>query len=124
MEKQKFAEIVIHEIHSKTISGELKWEDHQRSVSAQPIPAISVSIYYLDEGPDTAIWDYAMIGHPVGEDITMIGNPASPKAHLYGIKAGGQMLDQLNEIFRRVLLDPRKAEFEAAIKQLHDVDPQ
>jgi hypothetical protein len=36
------------------------------------------------------------------------------------LMASGQMLDKLNDIFRRVLLDPRKSEFEAAIKQLHE----
>jgi hypothetical protein len=99
----------------------LQWEDRGRSITAQPITAIDVSIYYLDEGPDAAIWDYAMIGHPVGKDMTMIGNPASPTAYLYAIKAGGQMLDQLNQIFRRVLLDPRKREFEAAMKRRHEL---
>jgi hypothetical protein len=61
-----------------------------------------------------------MIGHPVGRDMTMIGNPASANAHLCRLTAAGQMLDQLNEIFLRVLLDPRKKQFEAAIKQLHE----
>lgn len=120
MTKLNYVEAVIQQLHNKTIHGELQWESRERSISAQPIPAISVWIYYLDEGPDTAIWDYGMIGHPVGKDMTMVGNPASPKAHLYEIKAAGAMLDQLNEIFRRVLLDPRKMEFEAAMKQLSE----
>jgi hypothetical protein len=120
LEKLKYAEIVIEEVHSKTIHGGLQWKDNKRSVSAQPIPAIDASIYYTDEGPDAAIWEYVLIGHPVGKDMTMIGNPASPKANLCQLKATGQMLDQVNEIFRQVLLDPRKTEFEAAIKQLHE----
>ncbi len=44
MEKLKYAELVIEEIHSKTINGTLQWKDDQRSVAAQPTPAIRVSI--------------------------------------------------------------------------------
>ena len=112
---------MIQKVISKTTNGELQWEDRGRSITAQPITAIAVSICYLDDGPDAAIWDYVTIGHPVGSDMTIIGNPASPTAYLYAIKAGGQMLDQLNEIFRRVLLDARKREFEAAMKRLHEL---
>lgn len=120
MRNLEFAEVVIHEVHSKTISGELKWQDRQRSVIAQPIPTISVSIYYQDDGPDAAIWEHVLIGHPVGKDMTLVGNPAAPKSHLCKLLAAGQMLDHVNDIFRRVLLDPRKADFEAAIRQLHE----
>ena len=120
MEKLKYAELVIEEIYSKTINGTLQWKDDQGSVSAQPTPAIRVSISYEDDGPDAAIWERVFIGHPIGRDMTMVGNPASSRARLSTLMASGQMLDKLNDIFRRVLLDPRKSEFEAAIKQLHE----
>ena len=66
----------------------------------------------------TAVWEYVMITHPVGKGMTMIGNPASEKAQFHRIKASGRTLDQANEIFRHVLLEPRKKEFEAAMKVL------
>jgi len=120
LEKLKYAELVIEEVHSKTINGTLQWKDDQGSVSAQPTPAIRVSFSYEDDGPDSAIWEYVLIWHPVGKAMTMVGNPASSRAHLCTLLASGQMLDELNEIFRRVLLDPRKSKFEVAIKQLHE----
>ena len=118
MEKIKYAEIVIKEVHSRTTHGALKWENNQHSITAQPTPAIGVSIEYLDDGPDGATWEYVMITHPVGTARTMIGNPSSSKAHLTAMVADGDMLDQLNEIFGLVLLDPRKKDFDIAIKQL------
>ena len=120
MEKLKYAEIVIKEAHSRTTHGALKWTNHKSSITAQPTPAISVSIENLDDGPDGATWEYAMITHPVGTARTMIGNPSSPKAHLNAMLADGEMLGQLNEIFRLVLLDPRKRDFEVAMKELHE----
>jgi hypothetical protein len=120
LERLEYAKLVIQEVHRRTIHGEFEWKVSERSITAQPTAAIEVSISYLDEGPDAAIWDYIMIGHPVGKGSTMVGNPASPKAEYCQTKAAGQMLDQMNDIFLRVLLDPRKRDFEAAIKQLHE----
>jgi len=79
LEKQKYAEIVIKEIHSGTTHGALPWRKNKilRSISAQPTPAIQVSIRYLDDGPDAAIWEEVAITHPVGNGITLIGNPSS-----------------------------------------------
>lgn len=120
MEKLKYAEIVIKEVHSRTTQGTLKWEDknHVSLIAAQPTPAIGVSIRYVDNGPDGATWEYAKITHPVGIDETMIGNPASSRARSAEVLADSDMLEQLNEIFRLVLLDPRQRDFEVAMKQL------
>lgn len=120
MEKLKYAETVIKEVHSRTTRGELQWTHNQRSVSAQPTPAIRVSINYVDDGPDAATWEYVVITHPVGTDLTVLGNPSSPKATLFAMSAADEMLDQLNEIFRRILLEPRKSDFEVAMKKLHE----
>ena len=117
MEKIKYAEIVIKEVHSRTTHGALKWENNQHSITAQPNQAIRVSINYVDDVPDAATWEYVMITHPVGNAMTMIGNPSFSKTRAE-LLADGEMLDQLNEIFRLVLLDPRKREFEVAMKQL------
>jgi hypothetical protein len=120
LEKIKYAEIVTQEIHSRTIKGQLEWKDDQRSVSARPSPTIQFSIYYADDGPDAATWEHVLITHPVGTAFTMIGNPASPKARLCEIIATGEMLDEINETFRHVLLDPRRAAFETAMKLLRE----
>lgn len=120
MEKLNYAEIVIQEIHSRTIKGELEWKCDGRSVSARPSPIIQFSIYYQDDGPDAATWEHVLITHPVGKAFTMIGNPSSPKARLCEIIASGKMLDEINETFRHILLDPRKAAFETAMRLLRE----
>lgn len=118
MENLTYAETVIEQVHMKTFRGGLKWRCNRDSVSADPTTAINVSFKFDDDGPDSAIWEYVMITHPVGKDMTMIGNPASPKARFCQIIASGRTLDQANEIFRHILLEPRKKEFEAAMKAL------
>jgi hypothetical protein len=111
LQRLKYAETVIEQVHLKTFQCSQDW------VRANPTPPIGVSIKYQDDGPDAAIWECVLIKHPVGKDSTVIGNPASPKSH-YGLAASGSMLDQLNEICRHVVLDPRQKEFEVAMKQL------
>jgi hypothetical protein len=49
-----------------------------------------------------------MVTHPVGKGMTTMGNPASDKARLYQQIDSAQTLAQVNEIFRHVLLEPRK----------------
>jgi hypothetical protein len=116
----KYAEIVIEQVHMRTIQGKLQWENSQDWVRANPTPAIGMSIKYQDDGPDAAIWEFALIKHPVGKDSTMIGNPASANSRIVKLNATGSMLDQMNEIFRHVVLDPREKEFEEAMKQLRE----
>jgi len=49
--------------------------------------------------------------------MMILRNPASSIAGPYELITSPSMLDQVNEIFRCVLLDPRKQEFEAAMKE-------
>ncbi len=119
MDKLKYAEIVIKEVHSKTILGQLQWKDDRRYVRAQPTPSIKVTIEYRDNGPDAATWETVFITYPVGSGETMIGSPSARIPGACDFTAAGEMLDQLNEIFRRVLLDPRKLAFEDEMKKLH-----
>jgi len=86
-------------------------------VSADPTRAIYVTISFEDDGPDSAIWESVIIKYPVGDGMMILSNPASSKAGLYELITSASMLDQVNEIFRYVLLDPRKQEFEAAMKE-------
>lgn len=89
-------------------------------MKASPTAAIGVSIKYKDDGPDAAIWEFLLVKHPVGKDSTMIGNPGLAKSLLAKLNASGSMLDQVNEIFRHVVLDPRRKEFEVAMKELRE----
>ena len=118
MEKLKYAETAIEQVHIKTFRGDLPWQCSRDRVSADPTPGIRVSIRFDDEGTNSAIWERVVITHPVGEDITMLGNPSSAKSGLCQLIAAGQTLDRVNEIFCYVLLDPREREFEAAMKEL------
>jgi len=118
VEKLKYAEAVIEQVHAKTIRGGLEWTRRPSMLFADPTPTINVTITFADEGPDSAIWENVIIKHPVGSGSTMVGNPASSKARLYEQITSASMLDQVNEIFRYALLDPRKQEFEAAMKEL------
>jgi hypothetical protein len=118
LETVKFAETVIGQVHAKTLQGGLTWEINRDRVAAEPTPNIRVTINFDDDGPDSAIWQNVMITHPVGVGVTLLGNSASPKAKLFVQVKSGKMLDQINEIFRYVLLEPRKKEFEAAMKEL------
>lgn len=118
MESVEFFETVIEQVYKRTVSGDLEWKCTQDSVRAEPTGAITVGIKFYDDGPDSAIWEYAYATHPVGKDMTMLGNPDSKKARLIQILASGKTLVQLNDIFNRVLLEPRKRQFEEAIKEL------
>jgi hypothetical protein len=118
LETLKFAETVIGQVHAKTLQGGLAWEVDRGRVAAEPTTNIQVTINFDDDGPDSAIWQNVIIKHPVGEGVTILGNPASPKANLFVQVKSGKMLDQINEIFRYVLVEPRKKEFEAAMREL------
>jgi len=120
LEKLKYAETVIEQVHIKTFRDELKWELGRDSISAEPTSAIRIFIKFDDDGPDSAVWEYILVGHPVGKDSTMLGNPVSARARLCSLLASGRTLDQLNDIFRHALLEPRKREFEAAMKELQN----
>jgi hypothetical protein len=120
LEPLKFAEIVIEQAHKGTLQGRLQWENSPDWVRANPTPAIGVSIKYKDDGPDAAVWEFLLIKHPVGKDSTMVGNPGSATSRIVALTASGPMLDQVNEIFRHVVLNPRKKEFEVAMKQLRE----
>ena len=61
VEKLKYAEIVIEEVHNRTIHGSLEWKDNQDYIAAQPTPAIRVSIAYTDDGPDMATWEHVIL---------------------------------------------------------------
>ena len=50
--------------------------------------------------------------------MTILGNPASAKARLNQLIESAETLAQVNAIFNHVLLEPRKKEFEAAMKEL------
>jgi hypothetical protein len=118
LETLKFAETVIGQVHAKTLQGCLAWEIARSRVAAEPTSNIQMTINFDDDGPDSAIWQNVMIKNPVGEGVTILGNPASPKAKLFVQVKSGKMLDQINEIFRNAVLEPRKKEFEAAMKEL------
>ena len=95
-----------------------KWERGKSKISTDPTPAIYVVTSFADEGPDSAIWESVIIKYPVGNGMMILSNPASSKAGTYEPITSASILDQVNEIFRHVLLDPRKQEFEAAMKEL------
>ena len=116
--KLRYAEAVIEKVHAMTIQGGLEWKCLPGIVSTNPTPTINVMITFADEGPDSAIWESVIVKHPVGRGTTMLSNPASSKTRLYEPITSASTLDQVNEIFRHVLLDPRKQEFEAAMKEL------
>jgi len=118
MEKLTFAETVIERAHYKTLRGELQWKINASSVTVELTPAIYVMFNFDDDGPDSATWESIMIKHPVGKGMTILGNPGGPKARLYDGTIPAETLNQLNEIFRYVLLDPRQKDFEAAMKEL------
>jgi hypothetical protein len=118
LETLVYAGTVIETVHFKTLQGKLKWEIKPSSIVAEPTSAIYVMIEFRDDGPDSAVWERVMIKHPVGKGATMLGNPDSDKARLCDQIASAGTLDQVNEIFRYVLLGPRKKEFEAAMRAL------
>lgn len=118
MEHLKFAEAVIERTHKLTIAGELKWKLESDSIRAEPTPAISVRINFDDVGPDSATWKSLFIRNPVGKGLTMLGNPATAKSHIFDPIPPGPMLDRVNEIFKHVLLIPRQREFEAEMNRL------
>jgi hypothetical protein len=118
LEKLIFVETVIAHVRSKTLEGKLKWKSSVSSITAEPTAAIYVMINFNDDGIDSAIWESVMIKHPVGKGVTALGNPASDKSRLYDPITFTETLNQMNEIFRYVLLEPRKKEFEAAMKEL------
>ena len=120
MENVEYAEIVIEQVHKKTFRGDLKWQISGESVRAEPTPAITVSFKFYDDGPDSAVWEYVYVSHPVGKDAVMLGNPASAKARLISTMASERALVQLNDIFRHVALEPRKTQFEDAMKELQN----
>lgn len=118
MEKVKYAEIVAADAFKRTRAGNLKWRVERNYIMASVIGTIEVTIHYYDQGPDSAQWEYASISSPVNRDLTIVGNPREPKAKFCEIQAQGVILDQLNQIFLQVLLDPRAQEFEDAMKKL------
>jgi hypothetical protein len=111
-------EMVIDQVHEKTFRGDLEWRSSGDSVRAEPTPAIVVGFKFYDDGPDSAVWEYVYVTHPVGKDMTMLGNPASTKTRLIESKASGKTLVKLDDLFRHVLLEPRKKQFEDAMKEL------
>jgi hypothetical protein len=118
LEQNEYAETVIEHLHRKTFREGLEWQRRDSSVSAQPTPAITVSIHFYDDGPNSALWDYVYMSYPVGKDAAMLWNPASKRARLAPTLASGKTLVQLDEIVRHTLLEPRRKEFEAAMKEL------
>jgi hypothetical protein len=117
MQLLQFVQEVLEKVHAQTLAGGLKWKCYSDYVIAEPSPTISVKINFEDLGPDSAIWKSVFIKHPVGKGITMLGNPAAGRSIFDPIPAG-RMLDQVNDIFRHVLLDPRRREFEAEMDHL------
>lgn len=118
MDKIEYAATVIAAVHAQTIQGKLPWRTNPGMVVAEPTSTIMVMIGFEDDGPDSAVWESVMIKHPVGKGITILGNLASSKSRLYEPITSAQTLAQVNEVFRYVLLEPRKREFEAAMKEL------
>ena len=118
MEVLEYAGTVIEQVHIKTLRRDLPWECFLDRISTNPTPTILVSIRFEDYEANSAIWEYVMIKHPVGQGMTMLCNPASAKSRLCELLAAGQTLDRVNEIFRYVLLDPRKEAFRAAMEEL------
>jgi hypothetical protein len=119
LEKLKYAEDVVDRVHAQTFKGELKWNCNSERILVEPTPNIWMRIDFEDEGPDSAIWKNVMIKHPVGKGVTILGNPDAPKTILFDPTPRGRMLDQVNEIFRHVLLDTRQRQFEDEMDRLH-----
>jgi hypothetical protein len=120
LDQLRYAEIVIEQAHRKTMTGELKWTTGRDDISANPTASIRISMKFDDEEASSAIWGYAVITHPVGQNITLLGNPASAKSTLYKHPPSALSLNRMNEIFQFILLDPREKEFEVAMKELCD----
>jgi hypothetical protein len=118
MDKSKYAETVIAEAYKRSMAGTLKWRVERNYILAALAAKIEVTIHYFDQGPDSAHWEYATVNSPVNRELTMLGNPQVPKAKYCDIQAKGEVLNQLNQIFRQMLLDPRTRGFESAIKKL------
>ncbi len=119
MQELEYAETVIASACTKSLAKELKWRTNTRSITAE-LTGISISIDFVDDGPDSAIWQYVMIKHPVGEGWTMVSNPAGPTAHLAKNLASGPTLDHVNAIFNLELLEPRQKSFATAIAALRN----
>jgi len=118
MQLLQFVQEVLEKVHAQTLAGRLKWKCYSDYVIAEPSPTISVKINFEDLGPDSAIWKSVFIKHPVGKGLTMLGNPATAKSHIFDPIPPGPMLDRVNEIFKHVLLIPRQREFEAEMNRL------
>lgn len=117
MEKREYAQAVIAEAHKRTTAGVLKWRVERTFITATLIGKIEILISFADVGPDSAQWEFVSIDSPVSPERTVIRNPEVSK---YPDQVTDASLDQMNQIFHQVLLDPRRKEFEEIMKKLSE----
>ena len=117
MDEQEYVELVVAQVYAKTMENRLKWQVEWDLLTAEPVKSIQIRIRYKSKGPDSAVWDSAFITSPVDGESSMITNPEGPSGRL-ATKTGSATLQQIDEIFARFVLEPRRKQFEAALAEL------
>ena len=117
MNEREYGEFVVEQVYAKTMQNRLKWQVERDHLSAEPLKSIRVRIRFKDDGPDSAVWENAFISNPVGDGTTMITNPNGPSAR-YASQVGSETVRQIDEIFTRLILEPRRKQFDAALAEL------
>jgi hypothetical protein len=118
LDAKTFAEKVIAEVYKRTLEDKLVWKVDKDSMKAEPTDSIHVRVRFEDKGPASAKWTGVTITNPVGSGITFFDHPKEPVARLAPFEVSQETLSRLDQLFEKLVLEPRRKRFESAMAEL------